>query len=158
MSLNLIFDSYYGVGDPVKIKAFEVEVKRVLPESYKSIVSEFNGAYVVNKPMFKFYNRLLGQPVEAGSGMFLPFGYVEDSFETMEIKHRYPPEGFVDGLVIFSSLGNGDALCFDYRTERNSINPSVVVWHHEAISGSKSEISEVAPSFDGFLGLLHEEQ
>ncbi|WP_124418985.1 MULTISPECIES: SMI1/KNR4 family protein [unclassified Pseudomonas] len=156
MIAGISFDSYYGPGSPVKIEAFERLAGIALPALYKEICVGFNGAFILNKPVFKFYNRLLGEDVTSGTGMFLPFGEIEGSFETMEIKYQYPPEEFVQGLIIFSALGNGDALCFDYRENRLTDDPSVVMWHHESTPGSDLELSFVAPSFSEFLGKLFE--
>ncbi|WP_448110603.1 SMI1/KNR4 family protein [Pseudomonas lini] len=156
MFSGVSFDSYYGHGNSAEIRAFEALTGKVLPAEYKKIALEFNGAFVVNKPAFKFYNRLLGQEVTCSPGMFLPFGKIDGSFETMEIKYQYPPEDFVQDLIIFSVLGNGDALCFDYRKNLLSDSPPVVMWHHEATPGSDLELSDVAPSFSDFLKSLSE--
>lgn len=156
MAVDLIFDSYYGKGNIEKINDFELAIGHVFPKEYKDIVSKYNGAFIVNKNVFKFYSRLVKREVEYGSGMFLPYGYIENVTETMEIKWKHPPEGFTPGLVMFSSLGNGDALCFDYR-EVSSDNPPIVVWHHEGSLGEDSEISLIADNFGEFLGILYEE-
>lgn len=156
MFSGLVFDSYFGTGDLAKVELFEKKIGRSLPVSYKNIICKYNGAYVLNRPFFTFYSRLLGQEIESGAGMFLPFGEIDGTSETMEIKREHPPEGLVEGLVIFSSLGNGDFLCFDCREERSIESPKIVIWHHEAVSGSDGEISEVSASFDEFLELLYE--
>lgn len=156
MIAGVSFDSYYGQGDAAEIAAFEKLAGVVFPEKYKEVSIGFNGAFILNKPVFKFYNRLLGEDVTSSAGMFLPFGEIEGSFETMEMKYQHPPEDFVQGLIIFSVLGNGDALCFDYRENRQSEDPGVVMWHHEASPGSDAELSFVASSFSAFLDMLFE--
>lgn len=150
------FDSYYGQGSVAEIEAFEAQAEIVFPAKYKEVSIGFNGAFILNKPVFKFYNRLLGEDVTSSAGMFLPFGEIEGSFETMEMKYQCPPEDFVQGLIIFSVLGNGDALCFYYHENRLSEDPGIVMWHHEASPGSDSELSFVASSFSDFLEKLFE--
>lgn len=156
MIAGVSFNSYFGQGDLADIDAFEKMAGIVFPKKYKEISIGFNGAFILNKPVFKFYNRLLGEDVTSSVGMFLPFGEIEGTFETMEMKYRHPPEDFVQDLIIFSVLGNGDALCFDYRKSRFSDDPSVVMWHHEAAPDSDSELSFVASSFLEFLEKLFE--
>ena len=156
MIAGVSFDSYYGQGDSADIEAFEALAGIVFPAKYKEVSVGFNGAFILNKPVFNFYNRLLGEDVTSSAGMFLPFGEIEGSFERMEVKYCHPPEDFVQGLIIFSVLGNGDALCFDYRKDRLSDDPEVMMWHHEAVPGSDSELSFVASSFSKFLDQLFE--
>jgi hypothetical protein len=152
-----MFDSYYGEGDLSTVEEFENINGITFPDKYREIVRSYNGAYILNKNLFSFPSQLVGHEVEYGSGMFLPFGEIEGVTETMEIKKRYPPEGFVSGLIMFSSLGNGDALCFDYRSDSHKDNPPVVVWHHEGSPGGDDEISAVASSFQEFLDMLYED-
>ncbi|MFM2479674.1 SMI1/KNR4 family protein [Celerinatantimonas sp. MCCC 1A17872] len=157
MYFDLEFDSYYGDGDINQINSFENKLGYKFPKEYKEIVSQYNGAFVVNKNIFRYFSNLVLEEVDMGSGMFLPFGAIDGGTETMELKYKFPPEEFTKGLVIFSVLGNGDALCFDYRTKSNIEFPSIVVWHHEGTAGDKNEISEVAANFYEFLSLLYEE-
>lgn len=157
MVSDLIWDSYYGEGDLPKITDFEKCINCNLPEEYKKTVKKYNGAFIANKNVFRFYSNLVEQEVEYGTGMFLPYGDIDGVTETMELKRQYPPEGFVDGLIIFSALGNGDFLCFDYRKVIKTANPSIVIWHHEGTSGGADEISLIAQSYNEFLKILYEE-
>ncbi len=158
MFSNLTFDSYYGEGDSRKVATFEKMLGVLFPDEYKNIVEKYNGAFIVDKNIFRFYSNLVDAEVEYGSGMFLAYGEIPDVTETMEIKYKHPPEGFVEGLVMFSALGNGDALCFDYREKTVGGDPKVVVWHHEGTPGEMNEISFVAESFKGLLDILYEEE
>lgn len=158
MRKDLIWDSYYGAGDSLKIAAFEKLTGYSLPESYKKIVSQYNGAFVDDKDAFKLFSNLINEEVVFGSGLFLPYGVIEDVTETIELEWKDKPDGFpANGLLIFSALGNGDQLCFDYRNTPTTKNPPVVVWHHEG-STLEESISPVANNFDGFLDLLFEEK
>ncbi|MCW2295138.1 hypothetical protein M2262_005188 [Pseudomonas sp. BIGb0408] len=157
MSTSVEFDSYYGDGNSAAIAAVEQQLGRPFPNSYKDVVKRFNGAFIVDRPYFRYFSRLHGEEVESGTGMFLAFGDIEGCTETMEIKLRFPPEGLVPGLVIFSALGNGDALCFDYRECPPSEEPPVVIWHHEGVPGSEEEVSPVASTFAALLDRLYED-
>ncbi len=157
MALDICFDSYYGKCYIAVINDFERTLGVVLPKEYKDIVAEYNGAFIVNKGAFRYFNRLTGEEEVRSAGMFLPFGQIKNVTETMEIKLQYPPEDFPQGLVIFSAMGNGDALCFDYH-KGPDCNPPIVVWHHEAMSTRDNEISFVAESFADFLEMLFESE
>jgi len=157
MRKDLIWDSYYGKGVPPKIAVFEKMIGYSLPEDYKKIVSEFNGAFVEGKDAFKIFSNLIGEEVVFGSGLFLPYGEIQDVTETIELEWKDKPDDFPnEGVIIFSALGSGDKLCFDYRDNPVTNNPPVVVWHHSG-STPKESISPVSNNFDGFLDLLFEE-
>jgi SMI1 / KNR4 family (SUKH-1) len=158
MAQEITWDSYYGEGDLEKINSFQKKNGIKFPQAYVTIVKKYNGAFVVDKNIFYFHSNLTGKEVDRGVGMFLPFGKIEGSTETMEDKRSFPPQGFPAGLVIFSAMGNGDAICFDYRENVDSENPPIVVWHHEGTIGGEDEISFVANSFDDFLELFEEEE
>ncbi len=156
MTIKIEWDSYYGKGDLQKILDFEKKIGCFFPDSYKCIVSEYNGAVIDNVNLFDFCNQLSGCFDTYDSGMFLPFGDIEGTNEIMELKYEYKPDGFVKGLIIISSLGNGDSLCFDFRKVADKTEPPVVVWHHEGSPEENNEISFVAKNFDDFLNLLHD--
>jgi len=156
MAQDIKWDSYYGAGDEGNVADFEKITGYQFPESYKKIVSRFNGAFVVDKDAFKLHSNLTGDEVVLDSGMFLPYGQIEGVSETIDKKNTNIPDGFIDGLLGFSSLGNGDLLCFDYRDITDKEEPAVVVWHHHGSSINDS-ISLVSENFDGFIDLLFEE-
>lgn len=157
-NIEIEWDSYYGKGDLTEISSFEKMTGYVLPESYKQIVLKYNGACPENKDTFKYFSQLFNEEVESDIGMFLPFGEIEGVTETMELKYRFKPDGFVNDIIIFSALANGDALCFDYRHKSVSKEPSIVVWHHEGSVEEDNEISLVANGFEQFLEMLYEEE
>lgn len=155
---NIIWDSYYGDGNISKINELEQVIGCNFPFRYKEIVKKYNGAFVVNKNTFKFNSALLNEEVEYGTGMFLPYGSIDDSTASMEQKWKFKPEGFPEHVVVFSALGNGDMLCFDYRSDPTSNDPRIVVWHHEGTPGSSKEVSFVAKGFEEFLDSLYEDE
>ena len=59
-------------------------------------------------------------------------------------EHQLPHE-----IVPFGEDGGGNCICFDYRS---GSTPVVVIWYHE-LSGTDGLVT-VAPTFDGFVGLL----
>jgi hypothetical protein len=155
---DIIWDSYYGKGNISKINEQERIIGYKFPASYKEVVEKYNGAFIVNRNNFKYKSALLNEEVEYGTGMFLPFGPTDDSTVSMEQKWEFKPEGFPKHLVFFSALGNGDMLCFDYRSDRTNNAPSIVVWHHEGTPGSSEEVSFVSKSFEEFLDSLYEDE
>jgi len=152
---NISFDSYYGEGNLDLVDEFERREGFELPAKYKEIVSKYNGVFILDRNLFRFYNRLYSEYAEYDAGVFLIYGEVEGVTESMDIMNRdFRPDGLTEGLVIFSALGNGDALCFDYRNTKTA--PAVVVWHHQGSPVEGSEISRVAESFSDFLDNLYE--
>lgn len=155
MRNDLIWEDYLGKGTISVIEDFENKIRRKFPPSYKKIVAEHDAAYV-RPDSFRFYNNLVAEEVVFGVGVFIPFVGNSDGAMTMDRVQRYT-EGLTEGLVAFSSLGNGDLLCFDYRGNAKTGNPPIAVWHHEGRPGMEEEVSPVAKSFDEFLDMLFEE-
>jgi len=153
---NVEWDSYFGEGSPSQVYGFEKSQGISFPKRYKYIVEHLNGAYPVNKDSFKFRSKLIDDEVVFDSGMFLPYDESKKSGETMEVINSRDIEGFPKGLIVFSVLGNGDFLCFDYREVDSEKEPSVVVWHHAGEDDNES-ISFVSSTFDQFLDELFEE-
>jgi len=63
---------------------------------------------------------------------------------------------FTKGLLIFANVGNGDLICFDYRQNPKSDNPSVVYWDHE--EDEDKNVSFIAKDFDAFLSMLYADE
>lgn len=156
MRNDLIWEDHLGKGSISIIEDFENKIRRKFPPSYKIIVAEHDAAYV-RPGSFKFYSNLVADEVVFGVGVFIPHNENSDGAMTMDQIQRYT-EGLTEGLVAFSSLGNGDLLCFDYRGNTNTNNPPIAVWHHEGRPGMEEEVSPVAKTFDEFLDMLFEEQ
>ena len=147
----------YGNGDANSISEFEIMCGQKFPNSYNTIVTKYNGAYP-RPDSFKFYSKLNKQYVVYGVGIFLPFGVTNNELAiTMEEIFNDKESGIPNKLIPFSNLGNGDLLCFDYRDITNSLEPSIVVWHHDADWYSEEQISFVSKCFDDFLDTIFDE-
>ena len=63
-------------------------------------------------------------------------------------------------VIVFGINGRGDYICFDYRKDLKTDNPSVVIMYHDDFikenGYSKMRIIKVANNFDEFLKLLHD--
>jgi hypothetical protein len=66
-----------------------------------------------------------------------------------DIKYR-----FEDGLIPFGDNGGGDLICFDYRKNRDTDNPPIVIWNHDM--GFEHRVVFIANSFEEFINMLHE--
>ena len=61
---------------------------------------------------------------------------------------------FEDGLIPFGENGGGDMICFDYRNDKTTDNPPIVIWNHDM--GLKHRVVFIANNFDEFINMLHE--
>lgn len=61
---------------------------------------------------------------------------------------------FEDGLIPFGDNGGGDLICFDYRKDRETDNPPIVIWNHDM--GLEHRVVFIAPNFEEFINMLHE--
>ncbi|NVJ60762.1 MAG: SMI1/KNR4 family protein [Gammaproteobacteria bacterium] len=151
---DLKWDSYYGKCDPYIIEEFEEKVGFKFPNSYKNLVTEYNGAFLLNEKIIKIYNNYFNQELNIDLGMFLPFDAGIDSSETMERSFQSASNYLPKGIILFSSLADGDALCFDYRTgEKN--NPKIKVFHFGGNERQGTLTSDVASNFDELIRLIN---
>lgn len=153
---DLVWGQCYGEGDAEKIAAFERQRGCRLPKSYKEIASRLNGAYCTPNA-FRFFSNLNKEEVVLGAGIFMPYGPVEDRF-VVTIEWAQTKEHLPEGLVPFSSLGNGDELCFDYRRDPDTDDPPIVNLHHEGEWGTEEQVSPVAQCFDDLLHMLYDDE
>ena len=61
---------------------------------------------------------------------------------------------FEDGLIPFGDNGGGDMICFDYRHDKTTNNPPIVIWNHDM--GFDHRVVFVANNFEEFINMLHE--
>ena len=61
---------------------------------------------------------------------------------------------FEDGLIPFGENGGGDYICFDYRNDKTTDNPPIVIWNHDM--GLKHRVVFIANNFEEFINMLHE--
>lgn len=60
-------------------------------------------------------------------------------------------EHFPAGLIAFADNGSGDHLCFDYRSDKGSSMPPIVIWLHEFYPDS---VGLIAGDFTTFAASL----
>lgn len=123
-----------------------------LPKIFINLMRECDGGGPVISG-FDFEDVHFGKSIN-DMGIFLSFDPTR--VESLYNKFTKPPEFFPDAIVAFSVTGNGDFVCFDYRTDPKTDNPPVVYWCHEAPEAQS--VSFVAKSFDNFMDMLYEDE
>lgn len=127
-------------------------IGKKLPYSYYSLVTNDDGSTPFPN-IFKLVKKN-GQYVVSCVGAFLAFNPSEYGDIVNEVKH--PPEFFPQNLVPFAEVGNGDYICFDYRQDPQTDNPSVVYWSHE--DAPEESVSFLAKDFESFLDMLFDDE
>jgi hypothetical protein len=162
MKNDIKWESKSGKVDIVKVKEFEVNILFKFPKTYINLVSTYDGARVSNHmDSFNFFSNFIGRTDICGIGCFLSFDE-EQYLNTSKMKYYWetrnddPDFPFPEHIVPFAVNGGGEQICFDYRHNISTNEPKIVVWHNEAIPGSKKELSYVADSFDEFLDMLYD--
>jgi len=140
------------------VREFEKKIGFKFPKSYIDIITNYNAARIENhRDIFYFYSNFIDRYEWYPVGEFL--GYNTDcSIEWYWQSNLSRDEEFAypKNVIAFAVDPGGEEICFDYRHDPKTDNPKIVVWHHEAESGSSSELSFVATSFDEFLDMLHD--
>ena len=120
------------------------------PLSYLNFLKISDGG-MPDTSHFDFFDVSFKSMMGQGVGIF----YSLVSGEINLIKEYFdPPEFFPRDLVGFAETGNGDIICFDYRKDPTTDNPSIVYWRHDAPEGE--DVSFLANNFEDFLGMLKE--
>lgn len=81
--------------------------------------------------------------------------------ETNAIELRQPDEYSYHGVVAIGATAEGDHICFDYRQEPSTDNPSVVLMYHDQFirdehGTPKMAVVKIADDFDSFIEMLHD--
>jgi len=96
-------------------------------------------------------------PIRTAVDGDLHFGFLTMKRERFEyvsatitsVHHRLQKsQGDMRRIIPFGAIGNGDHICFDYRS--TSI-PAIVLWSHEVAFSSFNPLSAVAQSFDELM-------
>lgn len=143
ISLNIIqsLEKFYGIA---------------LPQFYVDFITQHNAARLdANVFDYDDPNRHNGRNADS-----IAFENVQNIRETIElIKSGEEPDWpieyrFEDGLIPFGDNGGGDMICFDYRKDRETDNPPIVIWNHDM--GLEHRVVFIAPNFEEFINMLHE--
>ena len=151
---NIIRD--YGFISPDILHLLEEEHGVILPELYVDFILKHNGARIMSR-IFDYDdpNRKDGRNGDAL--IFMKVEEIQDQIDTVKSGEEpdWPIEyRFEDGLIPFGDNGGGDMICFDYRHDKTTNNPPIVIWNHDM--GLKHRVVFVANNFEEFINMLHE--
>ena len=150
---NILTD--YGKGNFRHIKQIEDSYFIKLPKRYVEFILAHNGATLVND-VFDFDDP--NYPIKNKSS--IGFSKIEKIIDHISnIKSGEEPDWpieyrFEDGLIPFGDNGGGDMICFDYRHDKTTNNPPIVIWNHDL--GFDHRVVFVANNFEEFINMLHE--
>jgi cell wall assembly regulator SMI1 len=152
---NILLD--YGEVSAEEIKKFEKELNISLPSSYVDFVTKHNGASL-NASDFDYTDPNRGGEKNSDGIAFVRF---EEIMHNIELQKRANKQAegrieymFEDGLVPFGDNGGGDDICFDYRNDRATNNPPIVIWNHDM--GLEHRVVFIANNFEEFVNMLYE--
>jgi len=149
-----------GPVDISVIEGFERRMGVAFPRSYKELIAAHNNLYP-EKPEFAFVGPW-GTP-ESRSIRFWGYGNVYERIDEGQPCLIDPDDGEVQGVIAIGDDGGGDEICFDYRDCPGTDDPAVVflyhdLWWPDEAGEWRRVIWPIAPSFDAFLEMLHEEE
>lgn len=127
-----------------------------LPHIYTNFISGHNGAYLKND-IFDYYDPNRADGINGNGITFLNAEKIPDHIKLLKYDEDpdWGPEYlFEDGLIPFGDNGGGDLICFDYRKDRETDNPPIVIWNHDM--GLEHRVVFIAPNFEEFINMLHE--
>ena len=139
------------------IKQIEALYNVKLPVIYSNFIIEHNGACLFAR-IFDYQDPNVGNNKVNSNA--IAFESVEDiPFHIENIKSgeesNWPIQyKFEDGLIPFGDNGGGDMICFDYRKDRTTDNPPIVIWNHDM--GLEHRVVFIANNFEEFINMLHE--
>jgi hypothetical protein len=145
----------YGEISVEVMRELEKTQNVILPKAYVDFISKHNGVRLeVNS--FEYYDPNIGNK-NSDSIAFNPAEKIQKSIDLLQydeepdldIKYR-----FEDGLIPFGDNGGGDLICFDYRKDRTTDNPPIVIWNHDM--GFEHRVIFIANNFEEFINMLHE--
>jgi hypothetical protein len=159
-------DYDHGLAPSSLLDAFEKRTGIRLPLSYRTVIQKHNALSPVAN-YFRFENRFHSELWSYRLGndgrdcrdiSFFGFGEHLPDYELIDGAQRFDVFGH-NFVIAFGRSANGDYICFDYRHDPSTDEPSVVVMFHDAYEDArKMLISHVADSFDGFLGILYKSE
>jgi cell wall assembly regulator SMI1 len=151
---NILTD--YGEVSIDIINELENKHKIILPNRYTEFIIKHDGASL-NIDHFEYNDPNYDDGKGSNSIAFLNIVYIQKCIDNIQsgeepdwdIKYR-----FEDGLIPFGDNGGGDKICFDYRCNRNTDNPPIVIWNHDM--GLEHRVVFIANNFEEFINMLHE--
>ncbi|MDR1402016.1 MAG: SMI1/KNR4 family protein [Puniceicoccales bacterium] len=150
---NILLD--YGEIDSDEVKKLEKELNISLPSSYVDFVTKHNGASIFAR-IFDYQDPNMKSGRNSDSIAFVRFEEIENKINRLKkADGNFPGYGtaFEDGLVPFGTNGGGDLICFDYRNDRITDNPPIVIWNHDM--GLEHRVVFIANNFEEFVNMLY---
>ena len=151
---NILVD--YGKISITVVRDFENLHSLILPTQYVDFIIHHNGASLIadifdyddpNIISCKNRNSIAFNAVEEIQQHIDNLKYDEE--QDWDVKYL-----FEDGLIPFGENGGGDMICFDYRKNRTTNNPPIVIWNHDM--GLEHRVVFIANNFEKFINMLHE--
>lgn len=162
----------YGKIDSKVIIDFAKSMDVIFPNSYVELLSQYNALRPLNSDV-SFVD------IDGGEGLcgvsFFGYGYkkievydaeslalFQNSLgESNAIELSQPDEYISKHIIAIGCTGAGDYICFDYRKDATSSEPSVVFMYHDLyikdeLENPKMAIVKIADSFEEFIDMLHE--
>ena len=153
-SKNVLTD--YGKGDLNFITDIENDYCIKLPNAYIEFILTHNGATLVND-VFDYDDPNYKDEKNADALAFINVEKIKYRIKNIKSGEDsdWPIEyRFEDGLIPFGENGGGDYICFDYRKDKRTDNPPIVIWNHDM--GLKHRVVFIANNFEEFINMLHE--
>lgn len=150
---NILFDDGSVAMSVVRHLERKLQIK--LPRLYVTFITAHNGACILSR-IFD-YNDPNRCRESSDSVAFTNAETIADKVKSLQsaeepdwdVKYR-----FEDGLIPFGDNGGGDMICFDYRTNRTTDDPPIVIWNHDM--GLEHRVVFIANNFEEFVNMLHE--
>jgi len=168
--LDLFHD--YGTIDKQIIIEYAHSLGVHFPMTYIELLSKHNGLYPV-QAYVKFVNFQGEEDIKCLS--FFGYGYerievydaeslalFQNSLgESDAIELSQPDEYSYQNVITIGNTAEGDYICFDYRENPTSSEPSIACMHHDQYvkdeqGNPKMAISKIANNFEEFIEMLHE--
>ncbi|MBR1734338.1 MAG: SMI1/KNR4 family protein [Alphaproteobacteria bacterium] len=127
----------------------------VLPKEYANFITMHNGARMFAR-IFNYFDSNIDKK-NSNAIYFDKVEKIQDSIALLKSDEEpdWPIEyRFEDGLIPFGDNGGGDMICFDYRNDKMTDDPPIVIWNHDM--GLKHRVVFIANNFEEFINMLHE--
>ncbi|MDR1432951.1 MAG: SMI1/KNR4 family protein [Puniceicoccales bacterium] len=150
---NVEYDD--GNIDKLKIEIFEKRFGISLPAMYVNFIVKHDGARL-QRSDFDYLDPNMGGRKNSYSIAFVNFEEIENKINRLKkADENFPGYGkaFKDGLVPFGRNGGGDLICFDYREDRTTNDPPIVIWYHEI--DFEHRVIFIASNFEEFVNILY---
>ena len=152
-SSNIIRDE--GCVSIEVVHGLEKVYNLVLPKEYVNFTTMHNGARMFAR-IFNYFDPNIDKK-NSNAIHFDRVEKIQDSIAILKCDEEpdWPIEyRFEDGLIPFGDNGGGDMICFDYRKDRTTNDPPIVIWNHDM--GLKYRVVFIANNFEEFINMLHE--